>query len=138
MPAPFLYKEYRFIIRFSLLFVSASCCLERSANQEAGNPGPGGVVVGPGPGMGLAVIPDRPPLELDKLPPYHDVAPSAGEFLSIQILDKKEQQSLGKRNILEMCKRLVMRFFQDKTLVLLVDNFTGFKHFNIQRYTVSI
>lgn len=38
--------------------------------QEASGPGSGG-----GAGSGVAVIPDRPPLELDKLPPYHDVAP---------------------------------------------------------------
>jgi hypothetical protein len=30
--------------------------------------------------VGLAVIPDRPPLELDKLPPYHDVAPNPGAY----------------------------------------------------------
>ncbi|KOC64081.1 hypothetical protein WH47_02244 [Habropoda laboriosa] len=52
----------------------ASCCsvgVEDSNAQEAGGPGGGG-----GAGGGVAVIPDRPPLELDKLPPYHDVAPS--------------------------------------------------------------
>lgn len=43
--------------------------------QEASGPGSGG-----GAGGGVAVIPDRPPLELDKLPPYHDVAPSPGTY----------------------------------------------------------
>ncbi|KAF3424088.1 hypothetical protein E2986_12342 [Frieseomelitta varia] len=54
----------------------ASCCsvgVEDSNVQETGGPGSGG-----GAGSGVAVIPDRPPLELDKLPPYHDVAPSPG------------------------------------------------------------
>lgn len=54
----------------------ASCCgigVEDATNQESGNPGGGGAG-----GGGVSVIPDRPPLELDKLPPYHDVAPSPG------------------------------------------------------------
>lgn len=51
--------------------------MEDSNGQEAGGPGAGG-----GPGGGVAVIPDRPPLELDKLPPYHDVAPSPGTYRS--------------------------------------------------------
>ncbi|XP_012059613.1 PREDICTED: TSC22 domain family protein 1 [Atta cephalotes] len=54
----------------------ASCCgvgVEDSSVPDAGGPtGAGGT------GGGVAVIPDRPPLELDKLPPYHDVAPSPG------------------------------------------------------------
>ena len=65
---------------FSSFFVSipASCCsvgVEDSNVQETGGPGSGG-----GAGGGVAVIPDRPPLELDKLPPYHDVAPSPGTY----------------------------------------------------------
>ena len=58
---------------------SASCCgigVENATNQESGNPGGGGAG-----GGGISVIPDRPPLELDKLPPYHDVAPSPGEYI---------------------------------------------------------
>ncbi|XP_043488921.1 uncharacterized protein LOC122515586 [Polistes fuscatus] len=54
----------------------ASCCgvgVEDPNTQEAGSNGGGG-----GNGGGVAVIPDRAPLELDKLPPYHDVAPSPG------------------------------------------------------------
>ncbi|KAI4499115.1 hypothetical protein M0802_005698 [Mischocyttarus mexicanus] len=54
----------------------ASCCgvgIEDPNPQEAGSNGGGG-----GNGGGVAVIPDRAPLELDKLPPYHDVAPSPG------------------------------------------------------------
>lgn len=31
------------------------------------------------------MIPDRPPLELDKLPPYHDVAPSPGEYIDSSV-----------------------------------------------------
>lgn len=57
--------------------VSASCCgvgVEDSNVPEAGGPAGAGGTAG-----GVAVIPDRPPLELDKLPPYHDVAPSPGE-----------------------------------------------------------
>ncbi|XP_067203527.1 uncharacterized protein [Linepithema humile] len=54
----------------------ASCCgvgVEDSSVPDAGgSAGTGGT------GGGVAVIPDRPPLELDKLPPYHDVAPSPG------------------------------------------------------------
>lgn len=61
----------------SSLFVPASCCgvgVEDSSVPDAGgSAGTGGT------GGGVAVIPDRPPLELDKLPPYHDVAPSPGE-----------------------------------------------------------
>ncbi|XP_076386230.1 uncharacterized protein LOC100877367 isoform X3 [Megachile rotundata] len=55
----------------------ASCCsvgVEDSNAQEAGATAGGG-----GSGGGVAVIPDRPPLELDKLPPYHDVAPTPVE-----------------------------------------------------------
>ncbi|XP_014209646.1 uncharacterized protein LOC106640205 [Copidosoma floridanum] len=62
----------------------ASCCgvaLERAGNQDGGNPG-GSVVVGAA-SVGLAVIPDRPPLELDKLPPYHDVAPNPGHNVNV-------------------------------------------------------
>lgn len=58
-------------------FVPASCCgvgVEDSSVPEAVGPAGAG-----GTGSGVAVIPDRPPLELDKLPPYHDVAPSPGE-----------------------------------------------------------
>ncbi|XP_023315587.1 uncharacterized protein LOC106658371 [Trichogramma pretiosum] len=54
--------------------------------QDSANPAGGGVILaGPGPGgVGLAVIPDRPPLELDKLPPYHDVAtPSGGHNVNV-------------------------------------------------------
>ncbi|XP_024888853.1 TSC22 domain family protein 1-like [Temnothorax curvispinosus] len=54
----------------------ASCCgvgVEDSSVPDAS--GPAGAA---GTGGGVAVIPDRPPLELDKLPPYHDVAPSPG------------------------------------------------------------
>lgn len=54
----------------------ANCCnvaVDDTNAQEASGPGSGG-----GAGGGVAVIPDRPPLELDKLPPYHDVAPSPG------------------------------------------------------------
>ncbi|KAL6261638.1 hypothetical protein P5V15_006726 [Pogonomyrmex californicus] len=54
----------------------ASCCgvgVEDSSVPDAGGPAGAG-----GTGGGVAVIPDRPPLELDKLPPYHDVAPSPG------------------------------------------------------------
>lgn len=61
-------------LRFS---VPASCCgvgVEESSVPDAGGPAGAG-----GTGGGVAVIPDRPPLELDKLPPYHDVAPSPGE-----------------------------------------------------------
>lgn len=62
---------------FSSLPVPASCCgvgVEDSNVPDASGPtGAGGT------GGGVAVIPDRPPLELDKLPPYHDVAPSPGE-----------------------------------------------------------
>lgn len=57
----------------------ANCCnvgVDDTNAQEASGPGSGG-----GAGGGVAVIPDRPPLELDKLPPYHDVAPSPGTFL---------------------------------------------------------
>lgn len=57
----------------------ANCCnvgVDDTNAQEASGPGSGG-----GAGGGVAVIPDRPPLELDKLPPYHDVAPSPGMFL---------------------------------------------------------
>ncbi|XP_078043393.1 uncharacterized protein LOC144473417 [Augochlora pura] len=56
------------------------CCgvgVEDTNGQDAG--GAGG---GAGAGGGVAVIPDRPPLELDKLPPYHDVAPSPGTWAS--------------------------------------------------------
>lgn len=63
--------------RPSSLFVSASCCgvgMENPNIPETGGPAGAG-----GAGSGVAVIPDRPPLELDKLPPYHDVAPSPGE-----------------------------------------------------------
>ncbi|XP_046468984.1 uncharacterized protein [Neodiprion pinetum] len=61
-----------------------SCCgtsVEDPSAQESGPPGGGGGIggAGGGPGSGgVAVIPDRPPLELDKLPPYHDVTPSPG------------------------------------------------------------
>ncbi|KAL0124189.1 hypothetical protein PUN28_006194 [Cardiocondyla obscurior] len=54
----------------------ASCCgvsVEDSSVPDTGGPAGAG-----GAGGGVAVIPDRPPLELDKLPPYHDVAPSPG------------------------------------------------------------
>ncbi|KAL6442806.1 hypothetical protein ACFW04_002698 [Cataglyphis niger] len=54
----------------------ASCCgvgVEDSNVPDVGGPAGSG-----GTGGGVAVIPDRPPLELDKLPPYHDVAPSPG------------------------------------------------------------
>ncbi|XP_011697923.1 PREDICTED: TSC22 domain family protein 1 [Wasmannia auropunctata] len=54
----------------------ASCCgvgVEDSSVPDTGGPAGAG-----GTGGGVAVIPDRPPLELDKLPPYHDVAPSPG------------------------------------------------------------
>ncbi|XP_043784027.1 TSC22 domain family protein 1 isoform X2 [Apis laboriosa] len=54
----------------------ANCCnvgVDDTNAQETSGPGSGG-----GAGGGVAVIPDRPPLELDKLPPYHDVAPSPG------------------------------------------------------------
>ncbi|XP_036139378.1 TSC22 domain family protein 1 isoform X2 [Monomorium pharaonis] len=54
----------------------ASCCgvgVEDPNVPDAGGPAGAG-----GTGGGVAVIPDRPPLELDKLPPYHDVAPSPG------------------------------------------------------------
>ncbi|XP_072767182.1 uncharacterized protein [Anoplolepis gracilipes] len=54
----------------------ASCCgvgVEDSSVPDVGGPAGSG-----GTGGGVAVIPDRPPLELDKLPPYHDVAPSPG------------------------------------------------------------
>lgn len=49
-------------------------------NQESGNLSGGGVG-----GGGVSVIPDRPPLELDKLPPYHDVAPSPGEYIDLSV-----------------------------------------------------
>ncbi|XP_031783680.1 uncharacterized protein LOC100679830 isoform X2 [Nasonia vitripennis] len=75
----------------------ANCCgvaLERATGERhrhhrhhhhhhhqdvGGNPGGGSV----GPNVGLAVIPDRPPLELDKLPPYHDVAPNTGHNVNV-------------------------------------------------------
>ncbi|XP_029171060.1 TSC22 domain family protein 1 [Nylanderia fulva] len=53
----------------------ANCCgvgVEDASVPDVGPAGSGGT------GGGVAVIPDRPPLELDKLPPYHDVAPSPG------------------------------------------------------------
>lgn len=67
-----------YIYIFFSLF-PANCCnvgVDDTNAQEAGGPGSGG-----GAGGGVAVIPDRPPLELDKLPPYHDVAPSPGTYL---------------------------------------------------------
>ncbi|XP_046828207.1 uncharacterized protein LOC124428318 isoform X2 [Vespa crabro] len=54
----------------------ANCCgvgVEDPNSQEAGSNGGGG-----GNGGGIAVIPDRASLELDKLPPYQDIAPSPG------------------------------------------------------------
>ena len=60
-------------------FCLASCCgvgVEESSTQEPVGSGAGGVAGG----GGVSVIPDRPPLELDKLPPYHDVTPSPGNF----------------------------------------------------------
>ncbi|XP_044014449.1 probable serine/threonine-protein kinase DDB_G0272282 isoform X2 [Aphidius gifuensis] len=50
----------------------ANCCGvdDESNPQEALGGGAGGVA------GGVSVIPDRPPLELDKLPPYHDVTPT--------------------------------------------------------------
>ncbi|XP_066600379.1 uncharacterized protein [Prorops nasuta] len=53
----------------------ANCC---SVGVDDANVPEGGHGSGVGPGGGVSVIPDRPPLELDKLPPYHDVAPSPG------------------------------------------------------------
>ncbi|XP_015598296.1 uncharacterized protein LOC107269212 isoform X2 [Cephus cinctus] len=52
-----------------------TCCgvgVEDTSTQESASPAGGGG------GGGVSVIPDRPPLELDKLPPYHDVTPSPG------------------------------------------------------------
>lgn len=60
----------------SLLFVPASCC--GVGVEESSVPDVGGAAGSGGAGGGVAVIPDRPPLELDKLPPYHDV-PSPGK-----------------------------------------------------------
>lgn len=71
---------------FFFVCVLASCCtvgVEDSNAQEASGPGGGG-----GAGGGVAVIPDRPPLELDKLPPYHDVAPSPGTYRSEPIRNR--------------------------------------------------
>ncbi|XP_057333482.1 TSC22 domain family protein 1 isoform X2 [Microplitis mediator] len=53
----------------------ASCCgvgVEDANPQEPVSPGAVGVA------GGVSVIPERPPLELDKLPPYHDVTPTPG------------------------------------------------------------
>lgn len=52
------------------------CCgvgVENANVQEPQNSGAVGVA------GGVSVIPDRPPLELDKLPPYHDVTPTPGK-----------------------------------------------------------
>ncbi|KAH0535264.1 hypothetical protein KQX54_015639 [Cotesia glomerata] len=52
-----------------------SCCgvgVEDANPQEPVSPGAVGVA------GGVSVIPERPPLELDKLPPYHDVTPTPG------------------------------------------------------------
>jgi len=62
---------------FSSLPVSASCC--GVGVEDSNVPDASGPTGASGTGGGVAVIPDRPPLELDKLPPYHDVAPSPGE-----------------------------------------------------------
>lgn len=64
---------------YIFFFFPANCCnvgVDDTNAQETSGPGSGG-----GAGGGVAVIPDRPPLELDKLPPYHDVAPSPGTYL---------------------------------------------------------
>lgn len=69
------------------VLVSANCCgvgVEDPNSQEAGSNGGGG-----GNGGGVAVIPDRASLELDKLPPYHDVAPSPGESILIISIPKQ-------------------------------------------------
>ncbi|XP_011315104.1 TSC22 domain family protein 1 [Fopius arisanus] len=53
------------------------CCgvgVDEANPQEPVTSGAGGVAGG----GGVSVIPDRPPLELDKLPPYHDVTPTPG------------------------------------------------------------
>ncbi|XP_023289664.1 E3 SUMO-protein ligase CBX4 isoform X2 [Orussus abietinus] len=53
----------------------AGCCgvsMDESG-QESAPPGSGA-----GTGGGVSVVPERSSLELDKLPPYHDVAPSPG------------------------------------------------------------
>ncbi|KAK0085215.1 hypothetical protein PV325_005590 [Microctonus aethiopoides] len=56
-------------------FYPIICCgvgVEDANVQEPQNSGAVGVA------GGVSVIPDRPPLELDKLPPYHDVTPTPG------------------------------------------------------------
>ncbi|XP_048515532.1 uncharacterized protein LOC105691043 isoform X2 [Athalia rosae] len=61
-----------------------SCCGTNVEDPSVQDSGPTGVTGGVGGGergsggSGVAVIPERPPLELDKLPPYHDVTPSPG------------------------------------------------------------
>lgn len=62
--------------RFFVCIFLANCCGvdDESNPQEALGGGAGGVA------GGVSVIPDRPPLELDKLPPYHDVTPTPGKY----------------------------------------------------------
>lgn len=82
-PSCYFYPvELIFIPLFDFLcFLTGGCCgvgVDEANPQEPVSSGTGGVAGG----GGVSVIPDRPPLELDKLPPYHDVTPTPGKLLT--------------------------------------------------------